>query len=125
MAKFKLFDTQINGGLVETCETLYNGVPYSSNLNTGHKILVGLDIINTLSEHYGFAPMVFVDNAESITEPFQTRGQIIRLVASPEDKTLAVEYDTQIIRRQSDYDSSQHQNRNCQTGIDLFRTFRR
>jgi DNA repair exonuclease SbcCD ATPase subunit len=98
MAKFKLFDTQINGGLVETCETLYNGVPYSSNLNTGHKILVGLDIINTLSEHYGFAPMVFVDNAESITEPFQTRGQIIRLVASPEDKTLAVEYDTQIMK---------------------------
>jgi hypothetical protein len=98
MAKFKLFDTQINGGLVECCETLYNGVPYGSNLNTGHRILVGLDIINTLSEHYGFAPMVFVDNAESLTEEFQLQGQVIRLVATPEEPTLKVEYDTQIMK---------------------------
>ena len=26
--KFRLFDTQINGGLVECCDTLVNGVPW-------------------------------------------------------------------------------------------------
>ena len=28
-ARFKLFEEQVNGGLTETCETLYEGVPYS------------------------------------------------------------------------------------------------
>lgn len=98
MARFKLFDQQINGGLQETCETIYNGVPYSSNLNTGHKVNVGIDILNTLSEHYGFEAPVFVDNAEGVTQLLPPKSQCIRLVAVPGEKSLRVEYDTQIMK---------------------------
>ncbi|MGE4334599.1 MAG: hypothetical protein AB7E55_01310 [Pigmentiphaga sp.] len=90
LAHFKLFDVQVNGGISETCETTYQGVPYQS-LNHGARLNVGLDIINTLAEHYGFAPVVWVDNAESVTNILPTRGQQIRLVVSAGDKSLRVE----------------------------------
>ncbi|TYP68897.1 hypothetical protein [Paenibacillus methanolicus] len=88
-ARFKLFETQINGGLAECCETLYNGVPYS-DMNNAARINVGLDIINTLSEHYGFTAPIFIDNAEAVTDLAQTRGQQIRLIVSKGDKKLRV-----------------------------------
>ena len=90
MARFKLFEVQVNGALAECCETTYNGVPYS-NLNNGAKVQIGLDIINTLSEHYGFAPVVFIDNAESVTNILPTKGQQIRLIVSAADKKLRIE----------------------------------
>src|SRR5690606_8999363 len=48
IARFKLFNTLINGGLEETCETMVDGVPYGS-LNNAMRHNVGLDIITTLS----------------------------------------------------------------------------
>jgi DNA repair exonuclease SbcCD ATPase subunit len=90
-AKFKLFAEQINGGLTEVCETLFEGVPYSSGLNNAAKINVGLDIINTLSEHYGFSAPIFVDNAEAVTKLIDTKAQVISLVVSEADKVLRVE----------------------------------
>jgi hypothetical protein len=89
MTRFKLFETQVNGALAECCETTYNGVPYS-NLNNGARLNIGLDIINTLAEHYDFAPPVWLDNAESVTDILPTRGQQIRLVVSEKDKKLRV-----------------------------------
>lgn len=91
LARFKLFDTQVNGGVVECCETTFNGVPYSGGLNNGHRNAVGMDIINTLSEHYGFYPPIFVDNAESITVLPEMEAQVIRLIVSEKDKALRVE----------------------------------
>jgi DNA repair exonuclease SbcCD ATPase subunit len=91
-ARFKLFETQINGGLSEVCETLYNGVPYSSGLNNAAKINVGLDIINTLSEHYDFAAPIFIDNSEAVTKLIDTNTQVVSLVVSEPDKHLRVEY---------------------------------
>lgn len=90
-ARFKLFKQQINGGLEEICETTFNGVPYSSGLNNAARINVGLDIINTLSEHYGITAPIFVDNAEAVTKLIETHGQQIRLVVSEKDKQLRVE----------------------------------
>ncbi len=90
MARFKLFDVLVNGGIEECCETTYNGVPYS-NLNSGARLNVGLDIINVLADHFGFAPPVWVDNAESVTNILPTKGQQIRLVVSEKDKQLRVE----------------------------------
>ncbi len=90
-ARFKLFETQINGGLTEVCETLYDGVPYSSGLNNAAKINVGLDIINTLSEHYGFYAPIFVDNSEAVTRLIDTESQVISLVVSEQDKQLRIE----------------------------------
>ncbi|SHI76213.1 AAA domain-containing protein [Geosporobacter subterraneus DSM 17957] len=90
-ARFKLFDVQINGGVVECCETTYQGVPYSSGLNNAARINVGLDIINTLSEYYGFSAPIFIDNRESVTKLIETKGQQISLIVSEQDKELRVE----------------------------------
>ena len=91
LARFRLFEVQINGGIKEDCETLYEGVPYSSGLNNAGRINVGLDIINTLSEHYGVTAPIFIDNAEAVTRLIDTHGQKIRLVVSGQDKKLRVE----------------------------------
>lgn len=90
-ARFKLFDEQINGGLTETCVTTYEGVPYDSNLNSASKLNIGLDIINTLSKHYGVQAPIFIDNAESVTKLIDIDAQIIRLVVSEQDKQLRIE----------------------------------
>ncbi|MGI6201614.1 MAG: AAA family ATPase [Christensenellales bacterium] len=90
LARWKLFDQLINGGLVDTCEATYNGVPYG-NLNRAAQINVGIDIINTLSRHYGLTAPVFVDNAEAVTDLEPADGQVIRLVVSEADKALRIE----------------------------------
>lgn len=92
-ARFKLFEQQVNGGLQETCVTTYKGVPYDSGLNNAAKINVGLDIINTLSAHYGFYAPIFVDNSEAVTKLIETNSQTISLVVSEKDKQLRVEVD--------------------------------
>lgn len=88
---FKLFEMQLNGGMKDCCECTVNGVPYST-LNSGHRIVAGLDIIRSLSELYGVSVPIFVDNAESLNE-FNVPdmdAQIILLSVS-EDKQLKVE----------------------------------
>lgn len=90
-ARFKLFSTQVNGGLQEVCETTFEGVPYSSGLNNAAKINVGIDIINTLTEHFGIRAPIFVDNAEAVTRIADTESQLISLVVSEPDKQLRIE----------------------------------
>lgn len=88
---FKLFEMQLNGGIKDCCECTVNGVPYST-LNSGHRIVAGLDIIRSLSELYGVSVPIFVDNAESLNE-FNVPdmdAQLILLSVS-EDKQLKVE----------------------------------
>lgn len=87
IARFKLFETQVNGAIAETCEITAGGVPYSS-LNHAMRLNVGLDVINVLAAHHGFAPLVIIDGAESVTRIEPTTGQQIRLVVSEADKTL-------------------------------------
>ncbi len=90
LAEFKLFETQINGGINPICETTYKGVPWGS-LNSAGKVQVGLDIIRTLQEHYQFRPPVWIDNRESIVELPEMDCQVISLIVSEKDKTLRVE----------------------------------
>ena len=88
---FKLFDMQLNGGMKECCECTVNGVPYST-LNSGHRIIAGLDIIQSLSELYGVIAPIFIDNAESLNEfnvPDMAAQMI--LLAVSDDKELKVE----------------------------------
>ena len=90
LAEFRLFETQINGGINPICETTYKGVPWG-NLNSAGKVQVGLDIIRTLQEHYQFRPPVWIDNRESIVELPEMDCQVISLIVSEKDKTLRVE----------------------------------
>lgn len=92
VAKFRLFREQANGGIEERCDVVFDGVPYMG-LNSGAKINVGIDIINTLSHHYGVAVPLFVDNAESVTNLEYAATQVIRLVVSESDKKLRCEYE--------------------------------
>lgn len=67
--RWKLFERQINGGYnPNVCEPLVNGQAYSSALNSGHKILAELDIIQALQRIYDVSVPVFVDNAERIND---------------------------------------------------------
>lgn len=87
---FKLFETLLNGGVKECCECTVGGIPFSS-LNSGHRIVAGLDIISSLSELYDAYCPIFTDNSESINE-FNVpdmKSQIVFLMVS-EDKELIV-----------------------------------
>ena len=91
ITRFKMFSEQINGGIEPCCEVTVNGVPYGGGLNNGMRINAGLDIINTLAEHYRFEAPIWCDNAESVTALLPTIGQQIRLYVSDADKVLRVE----------------------------------
>ena len=92
IARFRLFREQANGGVEDRCDVVLDGVPYI-NLNSGAKINVGIDIINTLSRAYGVTVPLFVDNAESVTALESGVGQIIRLVVSENDRKLRCDYE--------------------------------
>lgn len=51
---------------------------------------ITIDIINTLSRHYGVTVPLFVDNAEAVAKLMGCDAQVIRLVVSEEDKELRV-----------------------------------
>ncbi len=92
VARFRLFREQANGGLEERCDVVCGGVPYTG-LNNGAKINVGIDIINTLSRHFGVSVPLFIDNAESVTRLECADTQVIRLVVSESDAKLRCEYE--------------------------------
>lgn len=87
--QFKLFDLQVNGAEVETCEMMVNGVPYS-DINTAATINAGLDVINVLSKFYGVTAPVFIDNRESVSDIIDTDAQIVNLVVDRNLEILTV-----------------------------------
>ena len=87
--QFKMFNQLLNGGIEPACEAMLNGVPYS-DMSTGQKIIVGVDIINVLSDHYELSVPLFVDNAESLTFPLESNSQTFRLFANPKIKKLKI-----------------------------------
>ena len=90
MVDFLLFKEQLNGGMTETCECMYRGVPYGS-LNTAARIQCGLDIIRSLSTLYEVYCPVFIDNRESCTEIPDMKCQTISLYVDENCKALKVE----------------------------------
>ncbi|WP_250130178.1 hypothetical protein [Jeotgalicoccus sp. WY2] len=88
LARFKLFHTQVNGDIKETCEIMVDGVTYDGGLNNAMKINVGLDIIQTLSKHFNIEAPIFIDNSESVTQLKEVPAQQIQLVVSEADKRL-------------------------------------
>jgi exonuclease SbcC len=89
LVKFKMFETQINGGEAPCCECLVNGVPYS-DVNTAGKINAGVDILNVLMKHYGISTPVWIDNRESINNILPCNSQIINLTVS-KNKVLTIQ----------------------------------
>lgn len=91
VAKFKLFNTLINGGIEETCVTLINGVDFP-DANHAAQILVGLDIIETFNAYYNISAPVFIDNSEAISSQYNINTQLIKLTVS-NDRQLRIEVD--------------------------------
>ncbi|MCM1221392.1 MAG: AAA family ATPase [Prevotella sp.] len=83
LVHFKMFDRQVNGQEVETCEATVNGVPFS-DLNDAGRINAGLDIINAICKFEGINAPIFIDNAEGVNRPLMTDSQRIRLIVSRE-----------------------------------------
>ena len=91
LAKFKMFNRQVNGDLKETCEVVVDGVSFDKGLNNAMKINVALDIIETISAHYDTYAPIFVDNSESVTDVYETTSQQIQLQVSPLKKHKKLE----------------------------------
>ena len=89
LVKFKMFEQQINGVKVETCEATVDGVPYS-DLNNAMTINAGLDIINAICKSEGITAPIFIDNAEAVNELLPTQSQMIRLVVT-DDEALRIQ----------------------------------
>ena len=89
LAQFRLFREQANGGVEDRCDVTVDGVPYVG-LNNGMRINVGLDIVNTLSRHFGVYVPLWIDNAESVTNLETSDTQVIRLVVSENDKEVRI-----------------------------------
>lgn len=92
VARWKMFDQTIEGGLVEMCEvTSPDGVPYRS-MNDAMKTLCGMDVIRVFSDRYDAKAPIFVDNAEGVlATSFGTSAQVIRLVVKDCDITTVKE----------------------------------
>lgn len=89
LVKWKMFESQINGGEKEICECEIDGVPFGA-LNTAKKVNAGLDIANTFSRIYNVYAPIYCDNRESVTDLIDVEAQVISLIVSPEHKTLTI-----------------------------------
>ena len=91
--RWKLFDRQINGALVDCCECMIPSdgalVSYAGT-NTAASVNADIEIIGVLSKYYGVTAPVFVDNAERINYIAKPAGQLITLSVSG-DNALRVE----------------------------------
>jgi DNA repair protein SbcC/Rad50 len=88
IVRFKMFDQQVNGEVAETCEIMVDGVPWAE-LNNAMKINSGVDVMKTLSNHYGIYPPCWFDNAEALNEIIPMDTQTIKLYVT-DDKTLTI-----------------------------------
>lgn len=90
LVRFKMYEQQINGGEIETCEATVDGVPFS-DLNNAMKINAGLDIINAICRANGIVAPIFIDNRESVSDIVSTQSQIVNLIVDANCKTLKIQ----------------------------------
>ena len=74
------------GGIEETCICMYNNTNYAS-LSNGEKVIANIEVVKTLQNYFGSNVPVFVDNAETVTIPYEINSQQIRLFAK-ENETI-------------------------------------
>jgi hypothetical protein len=87
---FRLFDVQINGGIVDDCTPLINNVSYASASNS-ERIRASQSIVKAMQRSQGITAPCFLDNSEACTYLLPMDCQVIRLVVSEPDKFLRIE----------------------------------
>lgn len=94
--RFKLYDTQINGGIADTCEVMVpcagGLVPFAKANNAG-RVNAGLEIIDTLGKHWGVEMPIILDNAESVVKLIETDAQKIKFIVAEGVRPLMVRED--------------------------------
>lgn len=87
--RWKLFDTQINGGITDACMAMLDCdgvyVPYES-ANTASQIAADVEIVDVLSKAYDIRIPLFIDNGERILNIPQIDSQTITLSVSTDAK---------------------------------------
>ncbi len=86
MAKFKLFDIQVNGEVKEVCEVLFNG---KTTMSQGEEIYVGIDVSEAFSKHWGIDPPILIDGVQNITFKLEFNRQSIQ-TKTTEDHDLSI-----------------------------------
>ena len=92
--RWKLFDIQINGGIVDTCSCMIpcdSGLVAYESANTAAKVHADCEIIDVLSKHYDVSLPVFIDNAERCNTLPKMDVQTIELYVSTDDKLRVCE----------------------------------
>ena len=90
--RWKLFDIQINGGILDTCVCMIpceSGLVSYESANTAAQVHADLEIVDVLSRHYDVSIPVFIDNAERCNTIPALGAQTITLSVST-DSELAV-----------------------------------
>jgi len=89
IAKFRMFRKQMNGELDFRCDILGpNGDDFYTNVNSGTKIKIGLDIIKVLQKHLDLYVPIIIDNAESVSNIPEMDCQVIELYKCSWEKSL-------------------------------------
>lgn len=68
--RFQMFRKQKNGGVERVCDVYTkNGSPYGENTtSSAEKLVIGLEIVNVLSDIIGVKAPVIIDNGERVSE---------------------------------------------------------
>lgn len=86
--KWKLFDQQINGAIVDCCMAMIpcdSGLVAYESANTASQINADIAIVNALSRFYDISVPLFVDNAERVNLLTDTDAQLVTLAVSYDD----------------------------------------
>jgi len=89
---FRLFDIQINGGIVDDCEPLIQNVPYRDASNS-ERIRGSQEIVKAMQRAKGITIAYFMDNCEAATWFVDMDCQTIKLFVSEQDKFLRIVVD--------------------------------
>jgi hypothetical protein len=87
--EFRLFDTQINGGIVDDCTPMIHGVEYK-DASHSEQIRANMDIVRAMQIHADTYIPYFMDNAEACTHLREMPCQIIKLIVSEQDKQIRI-----------------------------------
>lgn len=86
--RWKLFDIQINGGIVDVCTCMIpceSGLVAYESANTAAQVHADCEIIDVLSKHYNVSLPVFIDNAERCNTLPKMDSQTIELYVSTDE----------------------------------------
>lgn len=92
--RWKLFDIQVNGGVVDCCTCMIpceTGLVDYETANTAAQVNADLEIINALSQHYDVYLPLFVDNGERVNVLAHTDSQLITLSVSTDSELTVKE----------------------------------